>query len=156
MVSKSGNIKINRNNLFLINHRLLIKCIFKQIYSHFFTTMICFPVMHMFVFLVLLITCILYIILYYAYLFDQFCLNMAVKFAFWMIKIVKAYWSDVWIIIDYVKYKSSKIKFHFDQFFIIIDDRWNTEFFTDCIFAIWYIIKCDITKMDQWSNEYLV
>ena len=47
--------------------------------------------------------------------------------------VLKFYWSDVWIIIDYIKYnRSSKILNHFDQFSIIIDDRWNTNLNGTC------------------------
>ena len=53
--SKSGNIHNRLSELiekpFMINHRLLIKCIFRQISVCFLKTMICFPVMHMLVFL---------------------------------------------------------------------------------------------------------
>ena len=81
-VSKWGNTCIYNilskliEKIFFINYRLLIKCIFRQISVCFFI-----PFMHMLVFL-----CYLLHVHVYAYLFDQFCLNMAVKFAFWIKK----------------------------------------------------------------------
>ena len=93
--------------------------------------MICSPVMHMLVSLSYLLhvhwTCILVCIFVWPVLSEygsKICFFNDKKHVF----ILKFHWSDVWIIIDYVNYNpSSKIKHHFDQFSIIINDRWNTN-----------------------------
>ena len=132
-VSKSGNIHNRLLKLikqpFSINHWLLIKCIFMQMSAYFLTNMILFPVMHMLVFLCYLLhvqyTCICIFIWPVLSEYDsKICFLNDKKQVF----ILKFYWSDVPFIIDYVKYnRTSKIMHHFDQFSIIIDDRWNTR-----------------------------